>query len=402
MRVTPRFWLCLPLLLALALLPAPLPAQGHFIDIRKTAGQENPGLHLAEFSGSPATKARLEATLRRCGWFTILPSPRGASYILTAVESGPALELTVTAAGGATFSLRQPARSRQPEWTLYQAVDQLIERLFKVPGPCASTIAFVNGKGGYKEIVTCHFDGSGIQQLTFSRSIATEPSWGPRGSLVYTLYQNNYTDVVLVDTLSRQQRRLSAFPGLNSSADLAPDGRFVALTLSRDRKVELYGMDVRTRGLRRLTHDAAVESSPCWSPDGARICYVSDLPRSPKLYVIPAGGGRAQRLCSLGGEQVSPDWSAVANKICFATGSGGNYDLAVIAMDTPGQMAEVLTRGGVYEAPSWAPDGRHVACTKRAAGGRRQLVMFDTWLKRETPITAPGDLSLPSWSPAHD
>ena len=294
---------------------------------------------------------------------------------------------------------------------MYRAVDSLISRTFKEGKPaiglCATTIAFAIGSGGRgsKEIFTCNFDGSGMQQLTHNNSISTEPSWGPTvSSLVYTLYNHNCTDVALVDPPSKRQRPLSQFPGLNSGATLSPSGAWVALTLSRDRQVELYIMHVASRQLVRLTRDAAVESSPCWSPDGSQICYVSDRGGKPRLYLIAARGGEAHTLPRGGGaESVSPDWSKVANKVCFATGGGGNYQLALLDMSAPRPVALVIKtdKGGSYESPSWMPDGRHVVCTRQVGRNSRELCMVDTETGRVTRILNAADTSLPSASPLH-
>ena len=216
--------------------------------------------------------------------------------------------------------------------------------------------------------------------------------------MVYTLYANNATNVILMDLLGKRQRRLSSFRGLNAGADLSPDGRWAALCLSRDRRIDLYLLAVESGRLRRLTTNSAVESSPCWSPDGSRICYVSDQAGRPQLYTMPARGGNATRLLGNSAESVSPDWSAVSNKICYATRAGRNYVLAVMDMAQPGTPPKIITRAdGDWESPSWAPDGRHIVCSHRI-NGKSGLAMVDSWYGRILPVTQPADHTLPSWS----
>lgn len=372
------------------------------VTISKVAGKSNPGIYVADFQGPAEMRDLLVRTLVQCDWFTVLPNASGAMYqVRAAYGESPTPYLDVQVSYGATGNLRfrQTSRNSQRGWVVYQAVDQILTRLFKVPGLCASSIAFANGARGYKEIFACNFDGSNAHSVTFNQTISTEPSWGPSaGSMVYTLYQKNCTDVVLIDMINRRHRPISQFPGLNSGASLSHDGQIAALTLSRDRKVELYLIRLRDRALQRLTNDSAVESSPCWSPDDTQICFVSDRGGHPNLYLMPSRGGQAQRLPTNTGEAVSPDWSPVSNKICFATKALGDYDLAVMDMGA-GRSVELVTRGGgPWESPSWAPDGRHVVCTQ-AAGTKKRLCMVDTWSGKVTAITKAGDLSLPSWSP---
>lgn len=52
-----------------------------------------------------------------------------------------------------------------------------------------------------------------------------------------------------------------------------------------------------------------------------------------------------------------------------------------------------------YEDPSWAPDGRHIVCT-RTVHYRSELYLLDTL--GDAPLrlaTSQGDLHSPAWSP---
>ncbi|MFA5203091.1 MAG: hypothetical protein WC708_01685 [Lentisphaeria bacterium] len=383
--------------LACALL-AVAAASAEEVNVIKTAASGNPGLCLVDYQGPAAGQARLLKVLTQSDWFTVLPTSGGAKYRLKARYSPGVIDLELAAGAGMPVRIRQT--SSRPEWAIYKGVDALIEKVFRNPGPCASSIAFVNGTGTRKEIFTCLFDGTGARAVTTNQSISTEPSWGPRGTLVYTLYQGCFTDVVLADLVNRRQRRISEFPGLNASADLSPDGSQVAICLSRDRTVDLYVMGVQTKALRRLTRDAAVEASPCWSPDGRTICFVSDRAGKPGLYLISAGGGTARRLLGSSAETVSPSWSPVSNKICFATRAfTGEYGIGMLDMAKGGRTPQPVATNARWEAPSWAPDGRHVVAARKN-GGSRDLCIVDTQFGTILPITRAGPYSLPSWSPA--
>ena len=98
--------------------------------------------------------------------------------------------------------------------------------------------------------------------------------------------------------------------------------------------------------------------------------------------------------------RVSP---AVRVIVPFATGGGGNYQLALIDMASPGADAPLIKtdRGGSYESPSWLPDGRHVVCTNRVGRNLRELSMVDTETGHVTPILSAHDTSLPAASALH-
>ena len=369
--------------------------------------KENPTLCVASFTGPASVRGLLLKTLRRSDWFEVVDNARGADHVVQVeYASGPPPSLTVRSMANSSLRIgfRQTASSAEPSRLVYLTVDQLIGTVFPgIPGLCASRIAFVVGGSGSKEIWTCNFDGTGASQLTRNRSISTEPSWGTKGAtIVYTLYANNATAVVEVDVRGKRQRRISRFAGLNAGADLSPDGRWAALCLSRERRVDLYLLDMaNTNRLLALTANRAAESSPCWSPNGRELCYVSDMRRPPQLYLIQAAGGAKPRRLGIRGEAVAPDWSSVSNMLCFAKREGPNYALAVLNMAEPSKGTKLVTRmAGDWESPSWAPDGRHVVCS-RTYQGQSQLWMVDTWRHRAVAITRPADHSLPSWSACH-
>ncbi|MBN2450131.1 MAG: PD40 domain-containing protein [Lentisphaeria bacterium] len=374
------------------------------IDVSKRAAEADPVLALAQFEGDAAVRRHFEETLRRCGWFVVGGDAAEADYVVSArhLSGGQeTLAMQVTATKRAELTSQVVAPAGQTEVLVYRAVDELLRRLFAVPGLCDSRIAFaVAGAGNLKEIYTCRFDGRDAQRLSHNGSISTEPSWGPDCRyLVYTLYTNNATSVVLVDMENRRQRTLSRFAGLNAGADISPDGQWVALTLSKERRVDLYLLSVQTGDLRQVTRDLAVESSPCWSPRGDQLCYVSDRAGQPQLHLVSTAGGGPARLLSEREEAVSPDWSPVSNQICFATRLGGQYVIGVVDMSggSAGGRRIVTRAAGDWESPSWAPDGRHLVCS-RGTGGRRELFLVDSRHGKLVAITQNGNHSLPSWS----
>jgi len=375
-------------------------SQGDDITITKGARSQDPTLYIASVSAPVDLEKLIRNTIRRCGWFDVVSDRSKADYVVECqYTAGPptALQVRADARSGTGAHFRQASGSQDTSRLVYLAVDRLIYSIAGNKGICASKIAFAVGTRGAKEIFTCNFDGTGAKRITHNQTISTEPSWGPRAAtMVYTLYDNTTTSVALVDMVHERQRRLSKFPGLNAGGDLSPDGRFAALSLSRDRRVELYILELGTGRLRRLTNDEAVESSPCWSPNGREICYVSDRLGKPQLYIISVAGGRARRVLSEPVEAVSPDWSSVSNKICFSLRMGRAYGLAVVDAKGEGRV-DLTNAAGDWESPSWAPDGRHIICSRRLQG-KRGLYMVDSWHKRLQPVTTAGDHSLPSWS----
>jgi TolB protein len=211
------------------------------------------------------------------------------------------------------------------------------------------------------------------------------------------MYGNSYTDIVETEVANFRTRRLAQFPGLNVGAAAAPNGKVLALILSRDNQVELYVKNIGNAGMKRLTTGKAVESSPCWSPDGGRICFVSDMGGRPNLYLIGATGGGMTRVPTQGSESASPSWSA-DNQIAYSAKMGGSYVIAVLDLKGKDPHRIVTTGGGDWSNPSWAPDNRHLVCT-RSGGRRSELFVLDTWTgKTRQLLGSKYNCFTPNWS----
>lgn len=365
--------------------------------------QGNPTLGITSFSGDASARGILETMLVRCDWFQVVKdsSADRAQARLDVTASANAYLVQARISGAQERIVRVNASGSDWHDAAAKAVDSLLAELFGVPALCTRPIAYVKtDAGGKKEVFTIRIDGSGQKRLTHNNALSTEPAWGHSGALVYTLNQNNALKIVLVDLKNNRQRTISSSRGLNASAALSRDGRYVALPLSLGKQVDLYLLDLKEGRRTRLTQDRDVESSPAFSPDGAQICFVSDRTGRPQLYLISTSGGDARRLTKGASECVSPDWSPKSNKLCYSTRVNGQYVVAVMDPSNPQGGHEIVTdAAGNWEAPSWAPDGRHIVCT-RSTGGKQDLYMVDTLFHTFQPLTRGARLSLPAWAPA--
>lgn len=366
---------------------------------------DNPSLAISSFQGPDNAFKQLQTVLIRCDWFRYMQRERAAEAQIkikaSYSEQAKTYQAEVSAAGQSSFLCT--GTHNDLNQASFLLVDAILKKLFNVPAYCSRPIAFVMpGQHGMKEIFTCFIDGSGQQRVTNNSAISTEPGWGHKNALAYTLIKNNALSVVLVDVQNKRQRIISRGRGLNSSAKLSPDGRQIALALSREHRVDLYVKNLATNKEVRLSNDKYVESSPCWAPDGKTICFVSDKLGRPQLFLVSADGGPAKRLQLGGNECVSPDWSLVSNKLCYSTRTNtGKYVIAVLDMKQKNPIPEIITlAAGDWEAPSWAPDGRHIVCI-RSSGKSRDLYLLDSWLKSFQPISKGANLALPAWAPAY-
>lgn len=382
-----------------------IPVGAQDLTVTKQKRTQNPTLVLSSFSGPAEVRQQLVSDLTISDWFQVLPVGQEADYSLQASYSqlNGVRELTMhlqDRQGETVSHFRQRAQDDRTNWLVHYAVDALIERVFDNPGFCATLLAFVRQNGLVKEIFYSDFDGRNAVQLTYNNGLSVEPAWRPDGKyLMYTKYERLSTSIILVDLVRQEQRRLISSPGLNAGAAFSHNGRWAAVTMSREGNVELYRMSLLDNTLLRLFSTRGVETSPTWSPDDQRICFVSDsfiIP--PTLGVVSADGGRPRQLLSLPFEAVSPDWSTVSNQICFSLRQGRRYTIAVLDMNDPQAEPRVIVKAaGDWEAPNWAADGRHIVCSRNHQG-RQSLYLVDSWYGTMRELKAVGELSLPSYS----
>jgi TolB protein len=337
--------------------------------------------------------------LRNCGWFDVSSKP-GTEYIVSGGASGSTVQVNVLNNTGKSVSSINKRIDSSVRQSSHAIVDGILKDIFDIKGLCSSKIVFCGESAkGKKEIFTCDYDGQQINQITKNSSLSVEPDWMPgMKGIVYTQYSKMFTDIVEYDITSKRSRRLAQFPGLNSCAAVSPNGQLLAVILSRDRQVELYIKSLNGRAFRRLTSGAAVEASPCWSPSGDKICFVSDKDGGrPALFVTGAGGGSIIKIPTLGSEAATPSWS-LDNKIAYSARMGRNYAIAVYDMSEKEEQRVVSNAAGDWESPSWAPDSRHVVCSRTNAG-KSELYIIDTWTGKMRPLLRTSmNLSMPAWA----
>lgn len=113
--------------------------------------------------------------------------------------------------------------------------------------------------------------------------------------------------------------------GVMSTCTASPDGRYVAYVEARweksldGRNADLWVLDTQTRERRRLTFDPAADGSPQWSHDGRHIYFLSARKRAGETKPPLDGKAQVWRL-SPGGEE--------ASAVTRVDGGVGRFELA--------------------------------------------------------------------------
>ncbi len=281
-----------------------------------------------------------------------------------------------------------------PRTQAHALADDVIQAIHRTPGVCRTRIAFKTEHGISSEISISDYDGNNAVELTHDRAIVAAPTWIPgRKSLLYTSYRAGYPDIYSHALATGERKPVARYSGLNTSAAVSPDGRRVAMILSKSGSPDLFVSDLDGGNLVQLTKTKEDESSPCWSPDGSRICVASRVSGAVSLYTVNSRGGEMTRLRTAGVTRCTePDWSPDGKSIVFTSQMGG---FQICTVPASGGEAQILVEG---EDPSWAPNSRTVVFVRRNKG-QRTLSLLDVPTKRvkNIPLNL-GNCSQPAWA----
>lgn len=166
------------------------------------------------------------------------------------------------------------------------------------------------------EIYTSGIDGTGLRQITHSRSIDFSPRVNPKTG----------SDVLFISDRSGKQQlwRMNIEGGdsemlTNGAGEVAnpawrSDGQMIAFAWTQGFELggfNIFIMDVATRKPFQLTKDSGVNENPWWGPDNLHIVYSSKRgnvrSNATQIYTMTADGSNVRKLTSEG-NNMQPVW----------------------------------------------------------------------------------------------
>lgn len=344
----------------------------------EVSGTKKIDVQISAFQGTEAALVQKIVTedLRRT--LMINPVSTGGTYSVVAQLSAGSLSGKVadTTRGSEVLSKNYSGDFRK---MAHEFADDILEAITQVKGFATSSVAFISGASGSKELYTMDIDGVNIKKLTSDKSISTNPAWSHNGDrLTYMSYRSGYPDVYVIKLAQGIRTRVAGFPGINSGPAFSPNGDQIALTLSKDGNPEIYTMSSAGGSPSRLTRTRGTETSPSWSPDGNQIVYNSDERGSNQLYVVSANGGDPIRLNTPGSYSAEPNWSPDGKKIAYVSRQSGVFTIWVYDFET--RSARQVSPGA-GEDPSWTRNSRHLVYSQGGA-----LMLLDSATKLTTRL----------------
>lgn len=283
--------------------------------------------------------------------------------------------------------------------------DVVYQQLTGIKGAFDTRIMYVTVTGPvtHREFRLNIADADGRRAETILRSDQPILSavWGPEGKrIAYVSFQKQGKPAIYMRNLATNQvQQLTDFEGLNSSPAFSPDGKSLAMVLSKDGNADIYILDLQTRRLRRITRHYAIDTEPSFTPDGKSIVFTSDRGGQPQIYEIHLADLSIERLTFEGSYNAKASMLPDGSGLVLVHRRNGIYHIALLNLKR-GRFT-VLTQTKLDESPSIAPNGSMLIYATQAGNrGILSAVSIDGGVKFNLP-SSEGNVSDPAWGPVN-
>ncbi len=316
--------------------------------------------------------------------------------------------------------VREQGRFRVPNpsdedfrMAVHRASDEIVRWATGDPGMAASRIAFtMTDNAGNKDVYVIDSDGENLRRVTRYDNLTESPTWSPDGQrLVFASWKTGVARIYEIDRFGNNERMLPPVRGAGDyiTPTYHPNGRTIAFSVlgsSSQSGVFTYNL-ADDCCLSFLSGGPWYDISPTYSADGRWLAFntLRFGDAVPQVMMMPSEGGTAETLSPYaygsGGFYAAPDWSPHGDLVAFhgRIDRRGRYHILVANLEDGGRVLRQLTTEGNNEAPSWAPDGRHLVFVGERGWGFG-LMIADVTTGRIRSLLGGRQVGLPDWSPA--
>ncbi|XOV87464.1 MAG: Tol-Pal system beta propeller repeat protein TolB [Pseudomonadota bacterium] len=281
--------------------------------------------------------------------------------------------------------------------------DVVFQNLTGIEGAFSTRIMYVTSTGaiGDREfqLNIADADGRRVETILRSREPILSATWSPDGDRVaYVSFENDARPAIYMREISTGRvQRLTSYEGLNGAPAFSPDGKQLALVLSKDGSPDIYVLNLENRRLRRITRHYGIDTEPSWTPDGKAIVFTSNRGGMPQIYMITLADLSIERLTFEGDYNAKASMLPDGNAIVMVHRREGIFHIALL--DLRRGRLRVLTETQLDESPSIAPNGSMlIYATQVDNSGILAAVSIDGGVKFNLPSNE-GDVREPAWSP---
>jgi TolB protein len=279
--------------------------------------------------------------------------------------------------------------------------DAILQNLTGMGGMFASHIGFVKTQGEKRSLIIADSDGYNEQVLFSTNHPIISPRWSPNGTqMAYVSFEFN-RPIVVVQSLATGERKVVArFKGSNSAPTWSPDGKHLAVVLSKDGHSQIYVISPSGSGTpERLISSSEIDTEPVYSNDGKTLFFTSDRDGGPQIYQLNIGseGAVPVRLTFGSNYAVSPRISPDGQYLAFIQRDEGRFHLMLQSL-VNGQK-QALTTTELDESPYFSPNSHYLLY---ATGSDEKSVLAIVSIDgkiRERLSSEAGDIDEPIWGP---